>query len=143
GDPARFGDEPVLLAQLTGCPLAIGRDRPAAARELLARHPECDVIVADDGLQHYRLARDIEIVVVDDAVLGNRWLLPAGPLREGVSRLAQADLVIAHGELSDRVREAAGDVPVSGMELAGDELESIDGTQRCPLEDFRGRRVHA
>lgn len=142
-DPAHFGDEPVLLARMTGRPLAIGRDRPAAARKLLAWHPECDVIIADDGLQHYRLARDLEIVVVDDAVLGNRWLLPAGPLRERVARLARADLVIAHGELSARVRTAIGGAPVFNMELTGDVLESIDGTQHRPLADFCGRRVHA
>src|SRR5690554_4551069 len=142
-DPARFGDEPVLLARMTGRPLAIGRDRPAAARALLARHPECDVIVADDGLQHYRLARDVEIVVVDEAVLGNRWLLPAGPLRESVARLARADVVIAHGELSAQVRNAVGRTPLFSMKLTGDVLESIDGTQRRPLADFRGQRVHA
>ena len=88
GDPALYGDEPVLLARLTGCPLVIGRDRPAAGSELLRLHPECDVIVADDGMQHYRLGRDLEIAVVDEATLGNRWLLPAGPLREPLSRLA-------------------------------------------------------
>ncbi len=64
-------------------PVAVGRDRAAAARALLAAHPACDVIVGDDGLQHYALARDVEIAVVDAARgLGNGWLLPAGPLRE-------------------------------------------------------------
>ena len=81
GDPARYGDEPVLMAALSGCPVWVGRDRPAVARSLLAAHPEVDVIIADDGLQHYRLARDVEIIVVDEATLGNRFRLPAGPLR--------------------------------------------------------------
>lgn len=90
-DPAVFGDEPVWLAQHTGRPVAVGARRPDAARLLL---PDCDVIVADDGLQHYRLARDIEVAVVDgDAGLGNGRLLPAGPLRESARRLQRVDYV--------------------------------------------------
>jgi len=143
GDPARYGDEPVLLARLTGCPLAVGRDRPAAARALLDAHPDVNVVIADDGLQHYALARDVEIVVVDEQVLGNGWRLPAGPLREGVARLAEADLVIAHGDLSPRLRAAAGGVQIVPMRLSGDVLERIDGGERRPLSDFAGRRVHA
>ena len=107
------GDEPLLLAR-AGIPVAVGRDRVAAARALLAAHPGCDVIVADDGLQHYRLARDVEIVVVDAARgLGNGWLLPAGPLREPPARLDEVDAVVAlvtaggAGAL-DRARRAGG-----------------------------------
>ncbi|MBC7513849.1 MAG: tetraacyldisaccharide 4'-kinase [Herminiimonas sp.] len=81
-----IGDEPVLIAQRTACPLVVGRDRVAAGRALLAAHPDITVIIADDGLQHYRLARDIEIVLSDARGAGNGWLLPAGPLREPVSR---------------------------------------------------------
>jgi tetraacyldisaccharide 4'-kinase len=143
GDAARFGDEPVLLARLTGCPLAVGRDRPAAGRVLLEAHPDVDVLVSDDGLQHYALGRDIEVIVVDEQVFGNGWRLPAGPLREGVDRLAGADLVIAHGELSARLRAAAGGVPVAQMRLTGEMLERLDGSGRRPLNDFAGRRVHA
>jgi tetraacyldisaccharide 4'-kinase len=142
-DAVRFGDEPVLLGRLTGCPLAVGRDRPAAARALLAVHPEVDVLLSDDGLQHYALARDIEVIVVDEQVMGNRWRLPAGPLREGVGRLAQADLVIAHGELSAAVRAAAGRAPVAQMQLQGEVLERLDGSERRPLASFTGQRVHA
>ncbi len=83
---SQIGDEPVLIAQRTGCPLVVGRDRVAAGRALLAAHPGTTVIIADDGLQHYRLARDIEIVLGDARGTGNGWLLPAGPLREPVSR---------------------------------------------------------
>lgn len=143
GDAARFGDEPVLLARLTGCPVAVGRDRPAAGRSLLAAHPEIDVLVSDDGLQHYALAREVEVVVVDEQVLGNRWRLPSGPLREGIDRLARADLVIAHGALSAALRAAAGDVPVTQMRLVGEVLERLDGCGSRPLSDFAGRRVHA
>lgn len=94
-DPSITGDEPLLIRVRSGAPVVVGRDRVAAARTLLARHPGVDVIVSDDGLQHYRLRRDLEIAVVDAAVgLGNRWLLPAGPLREPVSRLRSVDAVV-------------------------------------------------
>jgi tetraacyldisaccharide 4'-kinase len=93
--PAVVGDEPLLIQLKTGAPVVVGRDRVAAARTLLARHPGVDVIVSDDGLQHYRLQRDLELTVIDAASgLGNGWPLPAGPLREPKSRLASVDAVI-------------------------------------------------
>jgi tetraacyldisaccharide 4'-kinase len=93
--PAEVGDEPLLIQVKTNAPVVVGRDRVAAARALLARHPEVDVIVSDDGLQHYRLQRDIELAVIDAASgLGNGWPLPAGPLREPRSRLDSVDAVI-------------------------------------------------
>ncbi|QJP99721.1 tetraacyldisaccharide 4'-kinase [Herbaspirillum rubrisubalbicans Os34] len=79
---AQVGDEPLLIVQRTGVPLVVGRRRVQAGRALLAAHPEVDVIISDDGLQHYALARDIEIVLSDARGVGNGWLLPAGPLRE-------------------------------------------------------------
>jgi len=84
--PQQVGDEPVLIVQRARCPLVVGRKRVAAAQALLAAHPQVDVIVSDDGLQHYALQRDIEIVLSDARGAGNGWLLPAGPLREPVSR---------------------------------------------------------
>ena len=93
--PALVGDEPALIRYKTGVPVVVGRDRVAAARTLLERHPGVDVIVSDDGLQHYRLRRDIELAVVDAATgLGNGWPLPAGPLREPPSRLRSVDAVV-------------------------------------------------
>ncbi|MCC6870555.1 MAG: tetraacyldisaccharide 4'-kinase [Burkholderiales bacterium] len=93
-DPAEVGDEPLILAA-TGLPVFVGRDRAAVGRALLAAHPECDVLVCDDGLQHYRLARDVEIAVVDQARgTGNGHLLPAGPLREPPVRLEAVDAVV-------------------------------------------------
>ena len=93
-DPAEVGDEPLLLAADT-LPVWIGRDRVAAARALLAAHPERDVILADDGLQHYALRRDFEIAVIDDARrFGNGRMLPAGPLREPLSRLDRVDALV-------------------------------------------------
>lgn len=80
--PADVGDEPLLLHEATGCPVYVGSSRYAAARALLIAHPSVQVILCDDGLQHYGLYRDIEICVFDDRGAANGWLLPAGPLRE-------------------------------------------------------------
>ncbi|AOY01578.1 tetraacyldisaccharide 4'-kinase [Jeongeupia sp. USM3] len=97
-DPALTGDEPVLLARAAGVPVFVCRDRAAAGRALLAVHPQVDVLLCDDGLQHYRLGRDVELCVVDGARgFGNGWLLPAGPLREPLSRLAGVDAVVVNG----------------------------------------------
>jgi tetraacyldisaccharide 4'-kinase len=105
-DPGQVGDEPPLLAA-AGHPVWIGRDRVAAARALLARHPQCDVVIADDGLQHYRLERDVEIAVVDARRgFGNGRMLPAGPMREPLSRLADVDAVV---RLVEAEVAAAGD----------------------------------
>jgi tetraacyldisaccharide 4'-kinase len=94
----KVGDEPLLMAQRALCPVWIGRDRPAVALALLQAHPECDIILSDDGLQHYRLQRNAEIVVIDGARrFGNGLLLPAGPLREPVSRLRNVDAVVVNG----------------------------------------------
>lgn len=107
--PAVVGDEPLLIHLKTAAPVVVGRDRVAAARLLLARHPGIDVIVADDGLQHYRLRRTVELAVVDAAVgLGNGWPLPAGPLREPACRLHQVDGVV------EVVRGTAVAPPIAG-----------------------------
>lgn len=91
------GDEPLLLAQTTGCPVVVDPDRCRAVRHLLANH-DCNLVISDDGLQHYALGRDIEIAVVDgERGLGNRALMPAGPLREPEERLQQVDFVVVNG----------------------------------------------
>ena len=96
--PDEVGDEAGLMAQHELCPVWVGRDRPAAGRALPARPPECDVLLSDDGLQHYRLRRDAEIAVVDGMRrFGNGYLLPAGPLREMPSRLNEVDAVVING----------------------------------------------
>jgi tetraacyldisaccharide 4'-kinase len=101
-DPRDVGDEPLLLARL-GVPVFVGAKRAAAAQALLAAHPRIDVIVSDDGLQHYALARDVEIAVVDaHRRFGNGLLLPAGPLREAASRVTSVDAIVArNGTLPD------------------------------------------
>ena len=150
--PEYFGDEPVLIARRTGVPVYLSPDRPAAARALLAAHPETDVLVSDDGLQHYALARDVEIAVIDgERGFGNRLPLPSGPLREPVSRLRTVDAAVVNGEY--RGREAPGGisdrVPAPrqfAMTLAGERFVSFSGQDLSP-EEFaiaaRGRRVAA
>jgi len=102
--PEHFGDEPVMIARRSRVPVYVSPDRPAAARALLEAHPEVDVLVSDDGLQHYALARDIEIAVVDgERRFGNGLPLPSGPLREPVSRLADVDAVVVNGEATDNI----------------------------------------
>jgi len=92
------GDEPLLMARRNICPVWVGKDRVATVRAALQNHPQCDVVLCDDGLQHYRLQRDVEIVVIDgERDTGNGWLLPAGPLREPVSRLKTVDAVVVNG----------------------------------------------
>ncbi len=91
-----FGDEPALIARATGAPVAVHPRRPLAAQALLRAHPEVDLIVSDDGLQHLALARDVEIVVQDARGVGNGRLLPAGPLREPPERLDEVDLIVTN-----------------------------------------------
>jgi len=134
-DPIMVGDEPVLLARITGCPVAADPDRLRAARELLA-HVECDVLVSDDGLQHLAMGRDVEIAVVDGTRRhGNGRCLPAGPLREPASRLDSVDLVVANGP-------ALGDEFT--MRLRATHAESLsEASLSRPLEGFTEGPVHA
>ena len=107
------GDEPLLIARATGAPVFVARDRHQAASALMAQHPQTDVIVCDDGLQHYRLFRDLEVCVFDDRGCGNGWLLPAGPLREPWPRRG----VAAAGQSAARLlvlNTSGADADVSG-----------------------------
>ncbi len=134
-DPGVVGDESILLARRTGAPVAIGRDRPAASRLLV--NAGCNVIVSDDGLQHYALARDCEIVVIDgDRRFGNGWLLPAGPLRETPARLVAANAVVVNGG------RALLDGALSMRLEAKSALSLVGGVVRT-LDEFAGRSVHA
>ena len=141
--PALVGDEPLLLARRSGVPVFVGRDRVAAGQALLAAHGECDVIVSDDGLQHYRLARDLEIVLFDSRGVGNGWLLPAGPLREPVSRARLANLVIANGELPDELRDQFIGTGQFSMALEGARFIRVGGNGAEEADGLRGRRIHA
>ncbi|TVQ87884.1 MAG: tetraacyldisaccharide 4'-kinase [Chromatiaceae bacterium] len=134
GDPAWYGDEPLLLARRSGVPVVVGRDRVAAAR-LLVRAFGCDCVVGDDGLQHYRLGRALEILLIDgQRELGNRRCLPAGPLREPPRRLHQAQLVLRNG-LGDNTWPGLRVQPGAAVRLRDDCTR--------PLAAFAGRRVTA
>ena len=128
---AQAGDEPVLLAQRSLCPVVVGRDRVAAGRVLLAAYPEVDVIISDDGLQHLALARDVEIVLFDSRGAGNGWLLPAGPLREPLNRSRDVTVVnLNEGEA------ISPDLPADAyrMQLQGWQAERLmDSTQTLVL----------
>lgn len=141
--PEQGGDEPVLIARRTGVKVRADRDRVAAARALQAA--ACNVVVCDDGLQHYRLARDIEIEVIDGRRrYGNGLLLPAGPLREPVERGLVCDFrVLNLAEETSNGDLAVDSVGEWGMRLQPGHAVALLGMRQRRLESFRGRRVHA
>ena len=147
---AVVSDEATLLARRSGVPVYAAANRVAAAKTLLANHVEVDVIVSDDGLQHYALRRDIEICVIDgERGLGNGGLLPAGPLREPASRLRTVDAIVvncartgaAHG------KRFSASTAAFDMSLANEHFVNLN-TNRCiGLNDavaaFQGKDIHA
>ena len=143
-DTALGGDEPVLIARRTGVPVRVDRDRVAAARALI--DAGCDIVVCDDGLQHYRLLRDVEIEVIDGRRrYGNGRSIPAGPLREPVARGASCDFRVVNLGAT-RAVETAPDACGFGewpMRLAVDDARALLGARAMPLSAFAGRRVHA
>jgi len=134
-DPRIVGDEPLLIARRTGRPVMVFPERAVAGRSLLER-TDCDIVISDDGLQHYALARDVEIAVIDgERRFGNGRCLPAGPLREPLERLGEVDLVVCQG------RPQSGEF---GMTLAGDHaVNLLDQTLKKPLADFAGAKLRA
>jgi len=141
-DPAVVGDEPVMLARSTGCPVFVGRDRTAAAIALLAAHPDCDVVLCDDGLQHYRLKRDLELAVFDERGVMNGWCLPAGPLREPLTRLARIDGLVLNGNAVSPAPTLGR--PVFSMRLQGRYFSRLnDPRTTCDAADLAGAELHA
>lgn len=133
-DPKAVGDEAVLLAGRTDLPVVICIDRVAAVRELLEK-TDCNVVIGDDGLQHYRLGRYVEIAVVDsERKFGNGCLLPAGPLREGKWRLRHVDFIVEHG----KARQG-----VLSMHLQGEQLNGVSHKDQLSIESFKNKTVHA
>lgn len=127
---AQSGDEPVLIARRTHAAVAVDPVRARGAAWLI-RHAGVDCLLADDGLQHYALARDAEIAVTDARRgYGNGWLLPAGPLREPAARLEAVDLALVHGADND-------------FWMAPGDARTLDGNRVCPIVRFAGTRVHA
>lgn len=143
-DAAQTGDEPLLIHLRTGAPLVVCRDRVAAARALCARHPEVDLIVSDDGLQHHRLAREVEVVVFDGRGAGNGLLLPAGPLRQPLPAVASERMLVLYNADQPSTplpgfvarRSLAGAVPLEAW------WQGARGAA-SPLQAFAGRPVLA
>lgn len=141
-DAAVAGDEPVLLARRGRCPVVVDPDRARAAAMLV--EDGADVIIADDGLQHLRLARDYEICVIDGSRgLGNRRLLPAGPLREGVRRLDSVDQVLVNGTLTASEDLTVAEQNAVSFTLEATEACRLNGSLTRPIERFAGTTVHA
>ena len=142
-DAAVAGDEPVLLARRGQCPVVVDPDRVRAAQMLV--DDGVDVIVADDGLQHYRLDRDYEICVIDGARgLGNRRLLPSGPLRESAQRLESVEQVLVNGELRGSEYElTTGEQNAISFELVATDVCRLNGSLARPIGRFAGTTVHA
>ncbi len=133
-DPNIVGDEPIIISRHTGCPMAVAPSRIAAGQILLQQH-DCNIIIADDGLQHYALGRDIEIVVVDgQRLFGNQYCLPAGPLREPLSRLEQVDFIVHNGNPS---------VDYNMTLLQGQAINLANSKLKKDLSYFIGKPVHA
>ncbi|HEX7683351.1 MAG TPA: tetraacyldisaccharide 4'-kinase [Trinickia sp.] len=137
--PEAVGDEPVLIARRTSVPVWVSPDRVACAKALRAAHDDVDVIVSDDGLQHYRLARNVELVVFDQRLAGNGFLLPAGPLREPLSRSRDATLI---NNPFDRALPPWPDTYALTL-TPGDAWHLSDPSLRRPLAQFAGARVLA
>lgn len=133
----QVGDEPLLMARRNLCPVWVGADRVATANAALHAHPQCDVVLCDDGLQHYRLQRDVEIAVIDGARgFGNGWLLPAGPLREPPGRLKTVDAQVINGADTQLGQYA--------MRLGGAAFYNLHHPeQTATADDFQRLRNHA
>ncbi len=143
-DPAVVGDEAILIASRSECPVVIHPDRVAAAK--LAIELGANVIVSDDGLQHYRLGRDFEIAVVDGTRrYGNRLLLPAGPLREPLSRLDTINQILVQRETdgSSELLHRSSDPPPVDFRLVASAICRLDNSDIRNIGDFSGTKVHA
>ncbi len=133
-DPISVGDEAILLASRTKCPVCVSPNRVEAVNALI-KHHECDLIISDDGMQHYFMERDFEIAVIDGVRrFGNRQFIPAGPLREPLSRLNEVDLLVVNGESKFK------ELTYKQLEV---EVISLCGRYIKKLSDFKGRQVIA
>ncbi|NNE36988.1 MAG: tetraacyldisaccharide 4'-kinase, partial [Gammaproteobacteria bacterium] len=133
-DPYIVGDEPVLIARRTGMPVAVSHNKYEAARQLI-ENADCDILICDDGLQHYSLGRDLEIVMIDgDREFGNKWMLPAGPLREPAKSLSSVDMLVSINR------------PLKNMYLMeykySDLISLFDEARTKSIYSLNGRQVH-
>jgi tetraacyldisaccharide 4'-kinase len=144
-DPKVVGDEPVLIANRCDCPIWVGADRARVGLELLKAYPDCNVIISDDGLQHYRLQRDMEIAVIDaENYLNNASLMPAGSLREPISRLQTVDAVIKNGHESAEIHHPASVADAYLMRLTGSEFYNLaEPNLKARAVDFKRKSIKA
>ncbi|MDI1310260.1 MAG: tetraacyldisaccharide 4'-kinase [Methylotenera sp.] len=146
-DPQLVGDEPVLISKRTTCPMFVGTNRVAAGQALLQENPQCNVIISDDGLQHYALWRNVEIALVNsNSRFGNQRLLPAGPLREKLTRLRLVDAIVDSGKGAAFVNtfKEAKQTPIFNMSLQGELFESVDGSgAKQPVSYFADKKLVA
>lgn len=134
------GDEPVLIASRCECPIFVGADRVRVATQLLSTHPDCDVIISDDGLQHYALQRDVEIAVTQPDQ-DNAHLLPAGCLREPLSRLNTVDAIVCNGGIANSKQSHAAQFE---MQLIGEQFYNLlDNNLKANAADFKRKSIQA
>ena len=146
-NPIEVGDEPVLIANRCNCPIMVGADRVRTGLALLKANPDCNVMISDDGLQHYRLKRDVEIAVIDSQYLNYARLLPAGQLREPLSRLNTVDVIVKNiqsthsAEMTDQLNA----LPKSfSMQLIGDQFYNLANSNlKASAQDFKRKSVQA
>lgn len=141
-NPIQVGDESVLIAARTKCPVFVSADRVSAGQHLLKSYPECNIIISDDGLQHYRMQRDVEIVVYDSVKgFGNGALLPAGPLRESQARLKTVDAFVSNG--ADSRKSLACFNPVTMKLVATDFYNLVDVQKKSSAQAFSHLKILA
>lgn len=135
------GDEPLLIAMRCQCPVVVDPDRAAAVKHLIEKH-DCNLVLSDDGMQHYAMHRDVEIAVIDgQRGLANRRLLPAGPLREPPERLNEVDLVAVNGRCAEELSTRS---PVYSFQLQPTTFTRLNSTEQIPVDEWSGpRSVHA
>jgi len=130
------GDEPLMVCQKTSVPVVVGSDRVAAVKYLISNN-QCDVVLSDDGLQHYRMRRNFEIAVVDSSRrYGNGFCLPAGPLRERLTRLKDVDIVVYNGNVDVKPEDDFYQLKITG-------LQRLNGSESSSLTSFTKKEVHA
>lgn len=135
---AEAGDEPVTIYQQTGCAVCVGADRLAVAR--LLEDQNCDILLSDDGLQHYRLGRDIEIAVVDgQRGLGNGWRLPVGPLRESKARLKTVDWVVVNSPIDNFVLPGLEDLFYIPMQIYAQDLINLQTGEKISAAELNSQ----
>jgi tetraacyldisaccharide 4'-kinase len=142
--PSEVGDEPVLIANRCACPVFVGADRVCVATALLSAHPECNIIISDDGLQHYALKRDVEIAVTQadmpEQAKDNMRLLPAGRLREPLTRLNTVDAIVCNGGIMNSKQSHAAQFT---MQLIGEQFYNLHDNTKASASDFKRKSIKA